>query len=319
MLSILLSFLFFGQSFARYAPTTYSLVKDFQAGTSNFFNNFKFYTGPDPTNGFVNYLSQTDATNGWLAYNWNGVSYFGANSWDYAPNGRSSVRLESKTSFTEVLIIAQFNHVPGSDCGLWPAFWTSNLSNWPTGGEIDILEGVNNEGVNHYAAHTTSGCKQSGQVQSSWASTTNCDVNAPSQDTNAGCGGWAASTSTYGDGMNAAGGGVYVLDWRKEGIRTWYFSPKNIPADIKAGNPTATNWGTPLMDLPNVGCNIPQYFYNHQIIFDITYDPIELSDLGFAGTGRVPYTARGVVRERARIKWHGVRIPSQMRTLDLQV
>jgi hypothetical protein len=32
---------------------TYNLVKDYQAGTSNFFNNFNFYTGADPTHGFV--------------------------------------------------------------------------------------------------------------------------------------------------------------------------------------------------------------------------------------------------------------------------
>jgi hypothetical protein len=36
-----------------YPTATYTLLKDFQAGSSNFFNNFNFYTGADPTNGFV--------------------------------------------------------------------------------------------------------------------------------------------------------------------------------------------------------------------------------------------------------------------------
>ena len=38
-----------------YPTTNYKLVKDFEAGTSNFFNNFNFYTGSDPTNGDVKY------------------------------------------------------------------------------------------------------------------------------------------------------------------------------------------------------------------------------------------------------------------------
>jgi hypothetical protein len=46
-------------------------------------------------------------------YNWDGVSYIQANYWSNAPNGRPSVRLESTASYTEVLIIAEFNHVPG--------------------------------------------------------------------------------------------------------------------------------------------------------------------------------------------------------------
>jgi len=39
---------------ARNYPTAnYWLVKDFQAGTANFFDNFNFYTGADPTHGDV--------------------------------------------------------------------------------------------------------------------------------------------------------------------------------------------------------------------------------------------------------------------------
>jgi hypothetical protein len=46
----------FIDAFFAYSPTTYTLVKDYQAGTSAFFNNFQFFTGADPTHGFVQYL-----------------------------------------------------------------------------------------------------------------------------------------------------------------------------------------------------------------------------------------------------------------------
>jgi hypothetical protein len=39
-----------------YPSATYKLVKDYQAGTSAFWNNFNFFTGADPTNGFVKYV-----------------------------------------------------------------------------------------------------------------------------------------------------------------------------------------------------------------------------------------------------------------------
>jgi hypothetical protein len=53
LLQLSLIFSLFNTLFASYPASTYTLVKDFQAGTSSFFNNFNFYSGADPTNGFV--------------------------------------------------------------------------------------------------------------------------------------------------------------------------------------------------------------------------------------------------------------------------
>lgn len=131
-----------------------------------------------------------------------------------------------------------------SICSTWPAFWTTNLNNWPNGGEIDIIEGINTQSVNHYSFHVGGTCSQSGEKQTGQVVTTNCNVNAAGQSNNAGCGGWATSSSTYGNGMNNIGGGVYAMDWRKTGIRIWYFPPNNIPKDIQNGAPTTSGWGT---------------------------------------------------------------------------
>lgn len=41
------------------------------------------------------------------------------------PNGpgRKSVRIQSKRAYNQALVIADFAHVPGSNCGSWPALY----------------------------------------------------------------------------------------------------------------------------------------------------------------------------------------------------
>jgi hypothetical protein len=105
---------------ATYPAETYTLVKDFTAGTAAFFNNFNFYTGADPKGGFVQYGSRIptlicrfqSASSG-LYWNYGGVSYISADFWDQAPSGRPSLRLEGKDTFTQVLVLADFAHLPG--------------------------------------------------------------------------------------------------------------------------------------------------------------------------------------------------------------
>lgn len=40
---------------------------------------------------------------------------------DGSQGGRPSVRVESTESYNEVLVIGDFEHMPGSTCGVWPA------------------------------------------------------------------------------------------------------------------------------------------------------------------------------------------------------
>jgi len=254
-------------STSKYPPLDYSLVKCYSDGGS-FFDNFNFFTGSDPTHGFVEFVDERTAYTANLAYEQNGVAVIASDSTNFAPSGRKSVRLESKDFYDEVLIIADFAHLPSAACGTWPAFWTANLGNWPNGGEIDIIEGVNLDTVNHVALHTSAGCTVSDGDQTSSLDTTNCDVYA---DGNAGCGGFASSSTSYGDAFNEVGGGVYAMDWRAGGIRVWSFTRDNIPEDILAGNPTTADWPVPDFDFTGPDSNIPSHFYSHQIIFDLTY------------------------------------------------
>lgn len=40
---------------------------------------------------------------------------------DGSQGGRPSVRIESKASYNQVLVVGDFAHMPGSTCGAWPA------------------------------------------------------------------------------------------------------------------------------------------------------------------------------------------------------
>jgi hypothetical protein len=202
----------------------------------------------------------------------NNTVFLGAESKNVAPGGRQSLRLESVDTYTEVLVIADFSHLPNAVCGSWPAFWTSNLNNWPSGGEIDIIEGVNVNANNHVALHTTSGFVVQSNDQSGSFDTTNCDVNAAGQSANAGCGGYASAADSYGEAFNAAGGGVYAMDWRDAGIRIWHWPRGSIPSDILSGSPTTADWGEPDFNFsPTTSGSIPDHFNGHQIIFDLTF------------------------------------------------
>ena len=54
--------------------------------------------------------------------------------------GRDSNRIFSNWAFDESVIILDLEHMPHG-CATWPAFWSySQMSAWPTGGEIDIIE-----------------------------------------------------------------------------------------------------------------------------------------------------------------------------------
>lgn len=53
--------------------------------------------------------------------------------------GRDSNRITSYKNYTNSVVVLDAQHIPFG-CGTWPAFWTADLHNWPSGGEIDIIE-----------------------------------------------------------------------------------------------------------------------------------------------------------------------------------
>ncbi|KAI0176178.1 glycoside hydrolase family 16 protein [Hypoxylon sp. FL1284] len=251
-----LSFLGGLVAFGAAAQAAYTIQDSYDE--TNFFEGFEFFDYPDPTNGFVKYLSADEANDQSLAGYANGGVYMGVDSTTMNPlTGRASVRVSSKKTYTENLIIADIAHQPAAACGTWPAFWTVG-QNWPFNGEIDIIEGVNMATNTTYTLHTSPGCTVS-----------QGDCNAGTG--NVGCGIASEDTQTLADGFNDIGGGVYALEWTSSSINIFFFPRSGIPADITAGNPDPSTWGSPSTSFSGSGCDIASHFQNHQIVFDTTF------------------------------------------------
>jgi hypothetical protein len=102
-------------------------------------------------------------------------------------------------------------------CSVWPAWWTVGPG-WPNGGEIDIVEGVHNNEFNQYTLHTSEGCSlDTNQRFSSKVLHSRCAVSGAD---NTGCGVLETKDGSWGSPFNRNGGGVFVLLWNDEGIKT---------------------------------------------------------------------------------------------------
>ncbi|KAH8681270.1 concanavalin A-like lectin/glucanase domain-containing protein [Xylariales sp. PMI_506] len=258
----------------------YSRIQNYQG--QSLLNGFGFFTGPDPNNGFVNYLSQAEAQANHLvaidATNNNRVRLQADHTTTLTPGGigRNSVRLTSFEGFTHGLFIADFQHMPGSVCGSWPAFWAFNNADngayYPVGGEIDIIEGANTAMTNLYSSHTLPGCSTSNTGFTGQQGPTDC---GPGHN-NIGCN-YAApldDTTSYGDPFNAVGGGVYAMQWESDGIKIWHFPRNAIPYDIlgaPAITPNPDNWGPPQALFGGPSCDTDTFYSNMSLVVDMNF------------------------------------------------
>ncbi|KAF1959042.1 hypothetical protein CC80DRAFT_467297 [Byssothecium circinans] len=255
-------------AFASTALAAYVLQDDYMS--NDFFSNFEFFTAPDPTNGFVKYVDQATAKSLNLL-NTTAKASWGVDTKSQDPAGRASIRLTSKKIYNKGLIIIDVQHMPFG-CGTWPAFWTVG-PDWPTSGEIDILEGVHEQATNAFALHTSPGCSigQNSTAYSSTIKTPNCDVKAAGQDANAGCGLSSKDTKSYGAPLNNKGGGVYATEWTSDHIQIFFFPRGSVPKDALGGSPNPSSWGQPGAKWEKSACNIDKFFKNQQIVFDTTF------------------------------------------------
>jgi len=246
----------------------YSLTIEYSG--SNFFNGWDFFTGGDPTHGYVDYVSQAQAQQ-WGFISAGNPTYIRADSTSVSSgSGRGSVRISTQRSFNaSSLIIFDLAHMP-IGCGTWPAVWLVG-PNWPNGGEVDIIEGVNVNVVNQATLHTSSGCTMNGVSRSQSGKGLSDDCVA-ADNGNSGCGVQDTRTSSYGNGFNNGGGGVYACEWTTSAIKIWFFPRNQIPGDISGGNsPNPGGWGTPVGMWPlGNNCNY-NHFRDMQIVIDDTF------------------------------------------------
>ncbi|MCJ1435900.1 hypothetical protein MMC27_005276 [Xylographa pallens] len=247
----------------------YILEDDYSA--ANFFSMFNFQTETDPTGGYVNYLDQPTAQSDGLINTNNGLVYIGVDSTNVASGrGRNSVRLESKKAYNHALVVLDLAHMPAG-CGTWPAFWTFGPG-WPNGGEIDIVEGVNDQATNSMTLHTSDGCSANSPASAftGQQNTYNCYVKAANQSENEGCGFSTTASNSYGTGFNNNGGGVYAMEWTSNYIQIFFWPGGSAPSDALGDTPNPSGWGRPAAIFQG-DCDIDQYFMDQQITFDMTF------------------------------------------------
>lgn len=102
---------------------SYSLATSYTG--ESLLSGFNWFDGRDPSNGYVAYQSRSNAEalglfsvdeeTGVVRLGVDHTNTYGLNE------GRPSIRLESKAAYNEGLFIADFLHMPPSQCGLWPA------------------------------------------------------------------------------------------------------------------------------------------------------------------------------------------------------
>lgn len=76
----------------------------------------------DPTNGLVNYLSESAATQANLSSVQDDIYIMKVDTVEVAPSGRNSVRLTSTAKFEDGIYVVNITHAPVG-CGAWPAIW----------------------------------------------------------------------------------------------------------------------------------------------------------------------------------------------------
>ncbi|PSS37199.1 hypothetical protein PHLCEN_2v970 [Hermanssonia centrifuga] len=257
-------------SSAGATSSPWKIVQSYQG--SSFFNGWDFFTESDPTHGTVNYVDQNTAQSANLtSINGAGHAIMSVETTPTVASVRQSVRITTQFTYTGGLVIMDSVHMP-TGCGTWPAFW-SNGPNWPAGGEIDIVEGVNDYTNNQATIHTNPGCSMPSSSSSALnitgdvVSTTDC---AAAETGNAGCGIRSADTKSYGATFNSNNGGVYAMMWTNDGISVYFFERNSIPSDITNNAPLPDGWGQPMAFWPASTCSPFQFFNSHSAIFDTT-------------------------------------------------
>lgn len=101
---------------------------------------------------------------------------------------------------------------------VWPAFWSLGANKeWPNGGEVDIMEGINLMTNNQMALHTTPGCMQTPGEQTGATLETDCS-------TDQGCLVAEKQPNSYGESFAQAGGGVWAVQFDDSVISMWFWS-----------------------------------------------------------------------------------------------
>lgn len=259
----------------RAATESYQLSEEYTA--DNFFEKFDFFESTytsgdswDSTHGYVRYRNQADAESLGLISTSDGQIYLGPDmnsTYDPDGKGRDSIRITSKATYNQGLMVAKFSHMPVQACGAWPAFW-SFADPWLTSGEIDYYEGWNLMGYNRMAMHTNETIAGSCTLSSTGIEGTVMTEDCVQTDDGAGCG-----VSDESGVWGSTTGATFAMEWTDSAIKIWNWLPAAVPADITAGtpDPSSGSWGNPTLLVEQTSCDLASSFANQQIVFNIDF------------------------------------------------
>lgn len=222
---------------------------------------WSFFSGPDPTNGFVNYGDHPE-----LIKEIGDKIRIDVQHDINQGETRKSIRLNTKDTYNQGLFILSADHMPAG-LAVWPAFWltgsTNNIKKWACNGEIDIIENVNSDKsvpgseFNQSTLHTSivdghsclqtgvDGISNGGDCQSGKPEWMTCGCSGKEMCPTNGCGVTFKNPNSAGWGFNKNGGGVYACELTPNGkITIWFFEKDKIPKDIESNNPTPSEWPT---------------------------------------------------------------------------
>ena len=260
-------------AFAVPALSAYTVVDNYNE--TNFFTSFNFFNEKDPTNGSVAYATLPQAAQqkiaGFIPHQQNAI-YLGIDQSATLTGGnRGAVRLESKKFYKHGLFVADVAHMPAG-CSTWPAWWMVG-KNWPAGGELDIVEGVNLQQSNDYTLHTGPNCAMDNTTSDQAAgvfTSLDCDVNNPIAK-NIGCSTNTGDPAAFGAPFNQAGGGLWAVEWTSQAFKIWFWTRKSIPAELKdstAATLDPAKWGKPAALFQGSKCNIDKSFLEMQMVIN---------------------------------------------------
>ncbi|EJD01317.1 glycoside hydrolase family 16 protein [Fomitiporia mediterranea MF3/22] len=239
----------------------------------DFYKYFIWDTFDDPTQGRVNYVDQATARKRNLASATASSFIMKVDDTNIAPKnsrGRDSNRIRSNETYTDSILVLDVKHMPWG-CGVWPAFWTVTNGEWPNGGEIDIIEGVNRKFENQCTLHTTPGCLMDHDRKQTGISV------GDDCSTLSGCGTAFKSISSYGRVFNENNGGYFVMKrTQSEGVFIWFFerNDPSTPLEVRDGKYAGPNsyWPTPDASFPSSDkCDFASHFSEHAIILNTDF------------------------------------------------
>ncbi|KAF6764291.1 endo-beta-glucanase [Ephemerocybe angulata] len=264
--------------------TKYKLSEEYVG--EEFLDLFEFEAIADPTHGRVEYVNSEVA--------WDeGMVVAEPDSFLLRPDsksvlssrgpGRKSFRLKSRHQYgAGTVMIFNIRHMP-EGCGTWPAVWTVGMP-WPQMGEIDILEGVNDEGPNHVTLHTshslyplqTQGCDMpNNRLQTGQSTKDTCGIGFLGTDY-VGCGVKVGASNSYGPAFNRNGGGWYAMERTESFIKVWFWarSSDDTPSGVLESSLwiDTNKWGPPTAYFPsNRYCDLNAKFGLHNIVINLTF------------------------------------------------